>query len=345
MQRYVVNCDFTSQRLTGVQRYSFEMLKRLIYDERIEISCFTNNTVLPEFEEVAEKIKVVRCNRIIFRQLIIPVLSFRQKLITFSGTPTFLKKNQILTIHDLAPIVAPDAYSKLYRIYFKIGLMFATNFLTEISVVSDFTRRELFNYASKMKSIVRIHPNGHEHLIRKLNFGSSVKEENFFLVIGNNHHNKNLKVVIDTYEKYGDTHDLPKIKVLGRFEENKVFNSQELSYPSGIEVISNPSDELLLSYIIKSSALIIPSLYEGFGIPLLEAILHHKRVICSNLEVFNEIAGDYPCYFDPKSTDSLLYAINKMHLTPIREDLRKKILKKYSWQSTVDGYINDFINT
>lgn len=340
-----MNCDFTSQKLTGVQRYSFEMLKRLICDERIEIRCFTNNTVLPEFSEVAEKIKVVRCNRIIFRQLIIPILSFREKLITFSGSPTFLKKNQILTIHDLAPIVAPDAYSKSYRIYFKLGLVFATKFLKEISVVSDFTRKELFNYAPRTKAMVRIHPNGHEHLIRKMNSGGSIDEENFFLVIGNNHHNKNLKVVIDTYQKYKDMEDLPKVKVLGRFEQNKVFNFQRLSYPRGIEVISNPSDELLFSHIIKSRALIIPSLYEGFGIPLLEAILHRKRVICSDLEVFNEIAGEYPSYFDANSTESLLYAIINDNPAPIREDLRKKILKKYSWQSSVDGYVNDFINT
>lgn len=340
-----MNCDFTSQRLTGVQRYSFEMLKRLICDERLEINCYTNNFVLPEYTELADKIKVIKCNRIAFRQIVIPILSFRRKLITFSGSPTFLQKNQILTIHDLAPIVAPDAYSILYRIYFKIGLIFAVNFLKEISVVSDFTRKELLNYAPKTKATVRIHPNGHEHLSRKGNSGASTYEENFFLVIGNNHYNKNLKVIIDTYQKYGDKEDLPNIKILGRFTDNKVFNYQRFSYPEGIEVISNPSDDLLFAHIVMSRAMLIPSLYEGFGIPLLEAILHRKRVICSHIEVFHEIAGDYPCYFDPRSPESLLEALKKDSLIPIQEDLRKDILNKYSWQNSMKSYINDFLNT
>lgn len=341
--RYLVNCDFTSQGLTGVQRYALEMLKGISRKEEIEISCYSNQPVLIEYDEIADLIKVVKCNRIVFRQLVIPILSIGRKLITFTGSPTFLKTNQILTIHDLAPIVAPDAYSVIYRMYFTLGLKFATKHLSELSVVSDFTRKSLYKYAPSTKANVRIHSNGHEHLIRKPDFLESINEGEFLLVIGNNHFNKNLKIIVDAYKIHQESDNLPKIIIVGRFEKNDVFREQRLEYPDRIKVINNPSDSTLVAYLISSSALIIPSLYEGFGIPLLEAVLYRKKVICSDLEVFNEIAEDYPCYFDPRNIDSLVEVLKTYKSTSINEDIRTKILKKYSWKKSALDFYNDFL--
>lgn len=343
--RFLVNCDFTSQRLTGVQRYALEMLKGISRMEEIEISCYSNRPVLIEYNEVTDLVKVIKCNPIVFRQLVIPILSIGRKLITFTGSPTFLKTNQILTIHDLAPIVAPDSYSVIYRMYFTLGLKFATKHLSELSVVSDFTRRALYKFAPSTKANVRIHPNGHEHLIRKSDFLENINEGEFLLVIGNNHFNKNLKIILDTYNFHQESDNLPKIIIVGRFEKSAVFKEQRLEYSDRIKVINNPSDSTLVAYLTSSNALIIPSLYEGFGIPLLEAVLYRKKVVCSDLEVFHEIAEEYPCYFDPRSIDSLVAALKTYQGTSINEDLRTKILKKFSWKKSALDFYNDFLKS
>ena len=102
-----------------------------------------------------------------------------------------------------------------------------------------------------------------------------------------------------------------------------------------------PDDELVTLYR-NAIALIYPSLYEGFGLPILEAMVNECPVVCSNTSSLPEVAGEAAIYFNPYSTESLKEAIVEL----LRQD-RKKVIEKglenarrFSWEQSVKDLVN-----
>lgn len=100
----------------------------------------------------------------------------------------------------------------------------------------------------------------------------------------------------------------------------------------------NPSDEGMADYYNHACCFVFPSLYEGFGIPILEAFACRCPVACSNTSSFPEIAGDAAIYFDPKNIDSIHDTLRRVIEN---EDLRQNLInkgiersEKYSWERT-----------
>jgi glycosyltransferase involved in cell wall biosynthesis len=111
----------------------------------------------------------------------------------------------------------------------------------------------------------------------------------------------------------------------------KVFNSPEVK-SSNITFIQNFSDETLVNLYKNCLAVIYPSKFEGFGIPLLECIYFDKPIICSNIKVFKEIGNDYPNFFDLDNADELKSYLEIIKSgRELKKGNREDVLKKYSW--------------
>ena len=97
-------------------------------------------------------------------------------------------------------------------------------------------------------------------------------------------------------------------------DENKL--SRDVGFPT--ERIHNLSgDDILLSYLYKhAAAFVFPSLYEGFGMPLIEAMVHGCPVVCSNASCFPEICGEVAVYFDGRNIDDMSYSIERVVAQP-----------------------------
>ncbi len=111
----------------------------------------------------------------------------------------------------------------------------------------------------------------------------------------------------------------------------------------------NPSDEGMADYYNHACCFVFPSLYEGFGIPILEAFACRCPVACSNTGSFPEIAGDAAVYFDPGNIDSIQDALRKIIE---RGDLRGNLIKKgmersgkYSWERTAQMTHELYVDT
>jgi glycosyltransferase involved in cell wall biosynthesis len=97
-------------------------------------------------------------------------------------------------------------------------------------------------------------------------------------------------------------------------------------------------DDVLPTLYAYAEAFIFPSLYEGFGIPVLEAFLYGAPVACSNAAALPEIGGDAACYFDPTHIEEMADVISRLICS---EDLRKSLIKKgkervikFTWEET-----------
>ena len=117
-------------------------------------------------------------------------------------------------------------------------------------------------------------------------------------------------------------------------KEKELFRSLKIPENKIVQISGN--DMLLSSLYSSAEAFIFPSLYEGFGLPLLEAMSADCPVICSNASSFPEVAGNAAEYFDPESEESLIDALENL----LFDEVRKKSLIKagldrvkcFSWE-------------
>ncbi|WP_328305213.1 glycosyltransferase family 4 protein [Actinomycetospora sp. NBC_00405] len=100
--------------------------------------------------------------------------------------------------------------------------------------------------------------------------------------------------------------------------------------PTGAEFIEAPSDSEVWRLISGAAALVMPSLYEGFGLPILEAQAAGTPVLCSDLPVFREVSGGHASFFDPLSIDSMVSSLETVLELDLDLKDAKRNAEKYS---------------
>lgn len=219
-------------------------------------------------------------------------------------------------------------------------------------------KKELIEKAKKIiaisestkRDIVRLYPEVDGSKIEVVYLSHSIKEgkgkalplpERYILFVGNRSHYKNfnffLKAVTPLLKKEKDLH----IVCTG-----PVFTDEELFCfrGQGVEkqlVHFKASDEELKSLYGNAQVFVFPSEYEGFGIPILEAMASGCPVVASYTSSFPEVAGDAALYFQLNDQASLKEALEKVVLNEnIQNELREKgfkQVKKFSWDNSVNG--------
>lgn len=241
---------------------------------------------------------------------------------------------QILIIHDIIyweninkkKLGGPMFLSSLYRsVCMKVKSVCRSSKVVTVSKTSRSKILQVFKFAEQDISIL---PNTISRAY--LDKASGVWETgDYLLCIGGLAKHKNLEIVENIFS--GGSFDNLKLKVVCNHGGRK-FNS------SSIEYFENLTDSELSSLYEKCSGLIFPSLDEGFGIPLLEAMAWGKPVCCSNIPVFREIMEKKAYFFDPRSEEEIKAAIIEISSkknTPINY---KDILAKYDEEKAVQCF-------
>lgn len=167
----------------------------------------------------------------------------------------------------------------------------------------------------------------------------------FFLYIGSRESYKGFQDLLETYSRYKDC-KIVDLVIVGNLltTEEKHFIAN-LGILNNVQNLWNISDEQLSMLYNQASAFIYPSRYEGFGIPLLEAMACGCPIIASSIPSTIEIARDVPIYFEPGSNESLMNALEQNSIEG-RDSPRiakgMETAKKYSWEKsaleTLDVY-------
>jgi glycosyltransferase involved in cell wall biosynthesis len=165
----------------------------------------------------------------------------------------------------------------------------------------------------------------------------------FFLYVGGRYHYKNFNFFIRAFSRWSQRKEVD-LYIVGApltDEERKIISSFQIE--DQIYCFSDISDDELCELYNRATALVYPSLYEGFGIPLLEAMACGCTVIASSIPSTHEVAGDFPIYFDPEEEVSLRDAFTAALTKEITaNDINDAIewAKKYSWEKTVNQTFN-----
>lgn len=250
--------------------------------------------------------------------------------------PYFLNKNKrpyVITVYDMIHEKFSDLYSKtdLTKEFKRKTILDAT----KIIAISNQTKKdiiELYGVNEEKISVVYLGHSINKELVEKVNN----LPENYILYIGSRVSYKNFNRFIQAFailaKKYAGLHLVCTGNNFNN-EEQETFN--RLGLADKVHRIF--ATDAQLNYLYQNAmCFVYPSLYEGFGIPILEAFASSCPLALSNTSCFPEIAQEGGCYFDPYSIDSMVDTISKLiDNTEYREKQIQdglNVLKQYSWK-------------
>ena len=201
-----------------------------------------------------------------------------------------------------------------------------------ILCISECTRRDLLDFYPNVASKTFVTPLGASVPSGSLQRYSQL-EEPYILFVGNRAGYKNYNGLLKAYAGCPDLYRRVKLVVWGGGE----WTHQEIAQINKLGMqnhIVKLSDSVNLNSLYQhAETFVFPSLYEGFGLPLLEAMANGCPVACSNASCFPEVAGDEAVYFDPNCTTSIAQVI----LTSLTSQRRVfQAPKRYTWGNTVE---------
>jgi glycosyltransferase involved in cell wall biosynthesis len=308
-------------------------------------------------EYFGDKIDVIECNSKIYsirEQIELPLKIPNCDLFwsPHYNIPIFYRGKIALTIHDICHIAKPEFFPGfLKQIYAKSIIKMAIKKAKVILTPSEFTLSELQKYFKIDEKKVNVIKNGVSNKYdNKRSNDKSILEKNninnpYILYVGNIKPHKNIERLI---KSYGILNKKLLIKVdyvfVGRKEGfiSKVYGLEQIIREQGLNNIyfidrEMKEDDLKILYQ-NASCFVFPSLYEGFGLPPLEAMACGCPTVVSKVASLPEVCGDASYYVDPYDIESIADGIYKV-LTD--ENLRNSLIKKglervklFSWEKT-----------
>ncbi|MGL5812478.1 MAG: glycosyltransferase family 4 protein [Aeromonas sp.] len=217
-------------------------------------------------------------------------------------------KKQIITIHDLRPYKYPD--SLLQRCFFRVLLPIALKRCCHVITVSQTVKQKIsqcYKYPMNKISVIFNSINAKE-------FKPMLEKQHFLLAVGSSWHHKNIDSFLKVHSLWIDKFKLIIVCGETAYVSDLKKYVVENNLSECVEFRHNIEFTDLVDLYSAASALIYPSLDEGFGIPPVEAMSSLTPVIVSDIKVFHEILGDAAIYVDPSSRVSWTLALKKLPL-------------------------------
>lgn len=317
---FVINGKFASQRITGVQRVGYELamaFQRLFPDETDLPLLIPPNarsdTVLPKAKKIGRWLKGS-----LWEQLLLPFAIRGRTLLSLCNMGPLFVRRQIVMMHDVAIYDLPENYSWKYRLWYRVAFSLLKRNASHIVTVSEFSKTRIMKRLGVDASRISVVLNGVDHfekiapdpaILSRLN----LQNDGYVLAVGNLSVGKNLPRIVAAMERLSDRHDLKFVVVGGC--DLRVFSSQaKVGYDLSKNIIPAGfvSDGELRALYENAACFLFPSLYEGFGLPPLEAMSCGCPVIVSREASLPEVCGDAAMYCDAYSVDDIVDKVTQM---------------------------------
>jgi len=259
--------------------------------------------------------------------------------------PPIVPCRAAVLIHDLSFRAHPDYFPGSIALYMRVLVGAAMHRAEVVVALSEFTRREIARfYPWALRKTVVVYP-GIDRVFDAVDAGDDVATQHIYgvrqpylLAVGNIHPRKNLVRLLSAYEQLRARRADPPVMVWAGVER---WGSDELRMHAqavGVQLIGRVEAAHLPALYRGAQALIYPSLYEGFGLPPVEAMACGTPAITSNTTSLPEAAGDAALTFDPLNVDQLANAIERVIAdAALRAELRKRGLAqaaRLNWTAT-----------
>jgi len=344
----VVNARFLTQKVTGVQRFAIEISK-IISRLSSQIAFVAPSDVLDA--ALAKELNVVIIGKhtgTIWEQL--DLRNYLKSnnnplLVNFCNTGLLFYSNQIVTIHDMSYKVNPKWFSKKFYVWYNFLIPHIAAHSVKVLTVSNSSKADIVKYLGTKETKIDVIYNA--PLVIANERISENKDGDYILTISSQDPRKNLNNLIKAFKRLNQD---VKLVIVGLKSHNFGAGLDESLINDHIIIKGYVPDDELVSLMKHSKAFVYLSLYEGFGLPPLEAMAIGCPVLVSDIAALKETCGDAAIYADPYDLDDIKNKIsNLLSDGQLREQLIIKgseNIKKYSWQASANKVfkvINEFV--
>ena len=352
---------FSIQKYGGVTKYFCELIKNIPSEDEFQLSViFSYNHYLREDSEIFKKINVpipdgqFKGKGFLKKVLYLINQSYSSRIISLNNYdllhPTFydtyflgsLKKPYIITVHDL--IAFKDNFYKHSSLRTQMKKVIKN--ATRIISISENTKKDIVD-------ILNIHPEKIDVIYHGYNKPKANNNINpygrYILYVGRRGGYKNFITFAKAISGLLNKESALKLICVGEPFNKEEISDFKLLNISRQTIALTVTENLLNSLYSNALVFVFPSLYEGFGMPIIEAFANNCPVCLSNTGSLPEIAEDAAVYFDPYDKESILNAIERVIYN---NNFSQEIIKRgkarltyFSWEKTAEQTINSYKKT
>lgn len=343
----IIDARMVDKHLHGIARYTYELIKNnsgevqyhlLVNDIKLSKDIFKGIKNL-NFIEMKSKFLSLK------EQIELPKIinSFKGDNVIFHSpsfvASPFIKKKMIMTIHDLNHIRYPEFYTPFHKYYYKYIVKTSANKCKKLLTVSEFSKKELVEWLSCPQEKISVTYNGIDESFNRESDIEKIKNirekyklpDKFLLYIGNQKPHKNLITLIRSVPLL-DNKEI-KLVINGDLSDECFNECEKLNIKNRIKSIGFVDDEDLATLYSLAECFIFPSLYEGFGLPPLEAMSCGCATIVSNAASLPEVVKDGALIFDVLDHKDLSEKIDSLKYIDMYTLKNKaiEVSKTYNW--------------
>jgi len=354
-----INGRFLTQPSTGVQRYAREIVAH--FDSLLEgnelakqvcMHCLVPRGTARSTSWKNITIEEVGVNRgNLWEQIDLPLHLKGGFLFSPANSGPFLYQNQAVTFHDASVFAIPSAYSFWFRLKYRLIFTSLARLAKVIFTDSKFSQSELSRHLKQDPEKFRVLHLAGGHLDRiqadtSILAKYNLQKNGYVFMVGSQSRHKNLAAVLNALVFMNSD-----IKVaFASVQSQQIFNREVArARAKNIIALGYITDKELKALYLNALCFIFPSYYEGFGLPILEAMHCGCPVLCAQAASLPEVAGDVALFFDPMNTMNIANTIDRIVLDlQLRNDLIQKgyqRAKEFSWQTTASQTLDALLTS
>ena len=335
---------------TGTEEYSYRLIKNLAMMDtsRHQVFLYARKNPLADFDLPDNfQLKIISTNRFWTQIGLASEMMMNKPDVLFVPSyaiPQIHPAKTVVTIHGLEYRCCPECYSLKERFILELNTRLSIKWASKIITPSESTKKDLVKFYKVNADKIKVIYHGVNSIKYQVLSIKRPNKENFsILFIGRLEKRKNLVNLIKAFKIFKESYKLQatsyKLILAGKagfgFAEIKKA-IQDSPYKKDIVLKNYVSEEEKGELYKNADLFILPSFYEGFGLPILEAMSYGIPVICSNTSSLPEAAGDAALLIDPNNPEEIAGAMNKVFSD---DNLRKEMIekgfenvKKFSWE-------------
>ncbi|SIT43931.1 Glycosyl transferase group 1 [Paraburkholderia ribeironis] len=317
---FAINGKFTSQSVTGVQRVAYELTRamQMYATPADDLEVFVPQNTVEPGALLKHQRRFPWLRGTLWEQITLPIAARGMTLLNLCNTNPIFKRRQVVMVHDMAVYDVPQGFSKRFLLWYRICFLLLPRMQPRILTVSNYSKMRICHHLKIDESRVTVITPGADHLDRVVSDPAVVSrlglvKDAYCVIVGSLDPRKNLLRVLEAIGKLERLTAVKFVIVGGR--NPRIFHSEDAQRPVYSEQIrwaGFVSDGELKSLYENAGCLIFPSLYEGFGLPPLEAMYCGCPVIASSRTSIPEACGDAAMYCDAISADDIAAKILRM---------------------------------
>jgi glycosyltransferase involved in cell wall biosynthesis len=341
-----VNARFLTQPVSGVQRYGIEcsrQIKKLLPDT---VFLAPKNILHYDIAEELDTDIIGKNTGHLWEQADLPFYLLRNgkpPLFSPANTAPLLYGNNYFTLHDLAFFHHPEWNSKAFSVWYNILVPRLALNCRHMFTVSNTVKDEIIkNYKVKPDKISVTYNGISAHMLKM----EPQQKQKIILAVGTFNKRKNHQNLVKGYLAGNLTKDY-QLVIIG--DKNKVFAEtgidETLLTNGNIKVHDRLSSDELISMYAQAEIVVSMSLYEGFGIPILEGLYSGCKLICSDIPVYRELYDDCVTFCDPNSIEGVTTALMQVAgNVSITQCTREMLLEKFDYAQSAKTIVDEIMN-